>query len=297
MMDRGQIQDWFTSTEVIAEAVAGGLGVYLFIVHMATAKEPFIPIALFKDRNFATGLALMFVAGTILVSSSSLMAPWLQNLANYPVDAAGLIMAPRGIGTMMAMMSGGRLVGRLDPRKVMAVGILMLAWSTWEMTSWTPDISQATIVATIMVQGAGIGFAFLPLQVLAFATLSPQYRTDGASLFSLLRNIGAAVGVSATSALLVHNSQVLHESIGASVTPFNRALQGGGMIGRAWNPMYPHGAAMIDQVVNQQAQITAYIDDYWVMTLTTLPALGLLLLLRRPSVSSSAPADAHPATE
>ena len=241
MMDRGQVQDWFTSTEVIAEAMIGGLGVYLFIVHMATAKEPFIPIALFKDRNFATGLALMFVAGTILVSSSSLMAPWLQNLANYPVETAGLIMAPRGIGTMMAMMSGGRLVGRLDPRKVMAVGILMLAWSTWEMTSWTPDISQWTIIATIMVQGAGIGFAFLPLQVLAFATLSPQYRTDGASLFSLLRNIGAAVGVSITSSLLVHNAQVLHESIGASVTPFNRALQGGGMISRAWNPMHAHG--------------------------------------------------------
>jgi MFS transporter, DHA2 family, multidrug resistance protein len=297
MMDRGQIQDWFSSTEVIAEAVIGSLGVYLFIVHMATAKEPFIPIALFKDRNFATGLALMFVAGTILVSSSSLMAPWLQNLANYPVDAAGLIMAPRGIGTMMAMMSGGRLVGRLDPRKVMAVGILMLAWSTWEMTSWSPDISQGTVVATIMVQGAGLGFAFLPLQVLAFATLSPQYRTDGASLFSLLRNIGAAVGVSATSALLVHNSQVLHESIGASVTPFNRALQGGGMISRAWNPMHAHGAAMIDQIVNQQAQITAYIDDYWMMTLTTLPSLALLFLLRRPRVSSSAPAEGHPATE
>jgi MFS transporter, DHA2 family, multidrug resistance protein len=297
MMDRGQVQDWFTSTEVIAEAVIGGLGVYLFIVHMATAKESFIPIALFKDRNFATGLALMFVAGTILVSSSSLMAPWLQNLANYPVEAAGLIMAPRGIGTMVAMMSGGRLVGRLDPRKVMAVGILMLAWSTWEMTSWSPDISQGTIIATIMVQGAGIGFAFLPLQVLAFATLSPQYRTDGASLFSLLRNIGAAVGVSVTSSLLVHNSQVLHESIGASVTPFNRALQGGGMISRAWNPMHAHGAAVMDQIVNQQAQITAYIDDYWMMTLTTLPSLALLFLLRWPRVSSSAPVEAHAATE
>ena len=297
MMDRGQVQDWFTSTEVIAEAVIGGLGVYLFIVHMVTAKEPFIPIALFKDRNFATGLALMFVAGTILVSSSSLMAPWLQNLANYPVETAGLIMAPRGIGTMMAMMSGGRLVGRLDPRKVMAVGIVMLSWSTWEMTSWTPDISQWTIIATIMVQGAGIGFAFLPLQVLAFATLSPQYRTDGASLFSLLRNIGAAVGVSITSSLLVHNAQVLHESIGASITPFNRALQGGGMISRAWNPMHAHGAAMMDQIVNQQAQITAYIDDYWMMTFTTLPSLALLFLLRRPGVSSSAPPEAHAATD
>ena len=209
MLDRGQVQDWFTSTEVIAEAVIGGLGIYLFIVHMITAEKPFIPIMLFKDRNFATGLALMFAIGTILVSSSSLMAPWLQNLANYPVEAAGLIMAPRGIGTMTAMMTGGRLASRFDPRKIMAAGILMLAWSMWEMTSWTPDISQWTIIVTIMVQGAGLGFAFLPLQVLAFATLPPQYRTDGTSLFSLLRNIGAAVGVSVTSSMLVHNTQVL----------------------------------------------------------------------------------------
>jgi DHA2 family multidrug resistance protein len=297
MLDRGQVQDWFTSTEVVAEAVIGCSGVYLFIVHMATADKPFIPIMLFKDRNFAAGLVLMFAIGTILVASSSLMAPWLQNLANYPVETAGLIMAPRGIGTMAAMMTGGRLAGRLDPRQIMAAGILMLTWSMWEMTTWTPAISQWTIIITIMVQGAGLGLAFLPLQVLAFATLPPHYRTDGASLFSLFRNIGAAVGVSITSSMLAHNIQVLHESIGASVTPFNRALQGGGMISRAWDPIHAHGAAMMDQMVNQQAQISAYIDDYWMMTFTTLPSLALLLLLRRPKHSSSVPEKAHAAMD
>lgn len=297
MLDRGQVQDWFTSTEVIAEAVIGGLGIYLFVIHMITAEKPSIPIMLFKARNFATGLALMFAIGTILVSSSSLMAPWLQNLANYPVEAADLIMAPRGIGTMTAMMTGGRLASRFDPRKIMAAGILMLAWSMWEMTSWTPDISQWTIIVTIMVQGAGLGFAFLPLQVLAFATLPPQYRTDGTSLFSLLRNIGAAVGVSVTSSMLAHNTQVLHESIGAAVTPFNRALQGGGMISRTWNPAHGHGAVMMDQMINQQAQITAYIDDYWMMIFTTLSSLALLPLLRRPPLSSPVPEKAHAAVD
>jgi DHA2 family multidrug resistance protein len=290
MLDRGQVQDWFTSTEVIAEAVIGGLGVYLFFVHMITAKKPFIPIAMFKDRNFSAGLLLMFATGTILVSSSSLMAPWLQNLANYPVEAAGLIMAPRGIGTMTAMLTGGRLSSKMDPRKVMAGGILALAWSMWEMTTWTPDISQWRIIVTIMVQGAGLGFVFLPLQVLAFATLPAQYRTDGASLFSLFRNIGAAIGVSVTSFMLAHNIQVLHAEIGSSVTPFNRALQGGGAVSHAWNPLHAHGAAMMDQIINQQAQIVAYIDDYWMMIFTTLPSLLLLLLLRRPR-TTSAPAD------
>jgi DHA2 family multidrug resistance protein len=297
MLDRGQDKDWFTSTEVITEAILGGLGVYLFLVHMITAKKPFIPVVLFKDRNFAAGLMLMAATGTILVSSSSLMAPWLQNLGNYPVQTAGLIMAPRGIGTMTAMLTGGRLSSWIDPRKLMAGGILMLAWSMWEMTSWTPDVAQWTIVITIIVQGAGLGFVFLPLQVLAFATLPPQYRTDGASLFSLFRNIGAAVGVSVTSSVLAHNTQVLHESIGASVTPFNRALQGGGIISRIWNPMQAHGAAVLDHMVNQQAQIIAYIDDYWMMIFTTLPSLLLLLLLRRPRLGANAPVEAHAAMD
>jgi DHA2 family multidrug resistance protein len=295
MLDRGQDQDWFTSREVITEAVLGGVGIYLFVVHMITAKKPFIPPVLFRDRNFSAGLVLMFTTGTVLVSSSSLMAPWLQNLANYPVETAGLIMAPRGIGTMVAMMTGGRLSNKMDPRILMAGGILALSWSMWEMTGWTPDIAQWRIIVVIMVQGAGIGFVFLPLQVLAFATLPPQYRTDGASLFSLFRNVGAAVGVSVTSALLSHNTQVLHEQIGASVTPFNRALQDGGAIARAWNPLQAHGAAALDGMINQQAQIIAYIDDYRMMIFTTLPSLLLLLLMHRPRLTSAV--EAHAAME
>src|SRR6201985_3020626 len=207
MLDRGQNQDWFTSTEVVTEAVLGGLGVYLFIVHMVTAKKPFIPVLLFKDRNFAAGLVLMAATGTILVSSSSLMAPWLQNLANYPVETAGLIMAPRGIGTMVAMVLAGRIASRVDPRSAMGFGILCVVWSIWEMTSWTPDINVVRLTVTIVVQGFGLGFLFIPLQMLAFATLPVMLRTDGAGLFSLSRNIGAAIGVSITSSMLARNTQ------------------------------------------------------------------------------------------
>ena len=268
MLDRGQDQDWFSSAEVITEAVLGGLGIYLFAVHMFTGTKPFIPPAMFRNRNFTAGAVMMFATGTILVSSSSLMAPWLQNLANYPVETSGLIMAPRGIGTMAAMMIGGRLTARMDPRKLMAFGILLLIGSIWEMTSWTPDVAQSRIVWTITVQGAGLGFLFIPLQVIAFATLPSQYRTDGASVFSLSRNIGAAIGVSVTSFMLAHNTQALHAEIGASVTPFNRALHNGGMVEHMWNPATQHGAALLDKVINQQAQITAFVDDYRMMIFT-----------------------------
>jgi MFS transporter, DHA2 family, multidrug resistance protein len=296
MLDRGQDQDWFSSGEIIVELVLGGLGVYLFVVHMLTARRPFIPPALFKDRNFAAGVAMMFAAGTILVSSSSLMAPWLQNLANYPVDAAGLIMAPRGIGTMIAMVLAGRIAARTDARLLMGFGILCVVWSIWEMTTWTPDISETRLIFTICVQGFGLGFLFIPLQMLAFATLPVMLRTDGASLFSLARNIGAAIGVSITSSELARNTQALHAEIGASVTPFNRALQDGGAVHQYLDPTTRHGAAMLDHIINQQAQIIAYVDDYKLMIFTTLPALLLLFLMRRPQQAPRA-ADSHAAME
>jgi DHA2 family multidrug resistance protein len=296
VLDRGQDQDWFSSREILIEAVLGGLGVYLFIVHMLTARRPFIPPMLFKDRNFATGVLMMFAVGTILVSSSSLMAPWLQNLANYPVDTAGVIMAPRGIGTMIAMVVAGRVAVRIDPRIAMGFGILCIAWSVWEMTTWTPDINEIRLAFTITVQGFGLGFVFIPLQMVAFATLPVMLRTDGAGLFSLARNIGAAIGVSVTSSMLARNSQVLHAEIGASVNPFNRALQTGGAVQQNLAPATHHGVMMLDRLVNQQAQIIAYMDDYKMMIFTTLPALLLLLLMRRPRQTAPA-AESHAAMD
>ena len=152
------------------------------------------------------------------------------------------------------------------------------------------------LTLTIIVQGFGLGFVFIPLQVLAFATLPVSLRTDGASLFSLARNIGAAIGVSVTSAMLAHNTQALHAEIGAYVTPFNRALQDGGAVQQHLDPATTHGAAMLDHMINQQAQIIAYIDDYKMMIFTTLPALLLLFLMRRPRLVSQ-PAETHAAMD
>ena len=282
MLDRGNNQDWFTSSEIVIEAVLAGLCIYLFLVHMACAPRPLIRPALFNDVNFSVGLILMFAVGTLLVSSIALMAPWLQTLGNYPVATAGLLMAPRGVGTLIAIMLGGRVLTRFDPRWLAGLGLVLQCWSFWVMTGWTPDVSAHEIVITIAVQGAGMGLVFTQLQVLAFATLAPNLRTEGAALFSLGRNIGAAIGVSVTTSLLAHNAQALHETIGASVNPFNRALQTLGSAKEWLDPASHHGAMMLDRIVNHQAQIIAYVNDYALMIFTTLPSLLLLLLMHRP---------------
>jgi DHA2 family multidrug resistance protein len=149
----------------------------------------------------------------------------------------------------------------------------------------------------IMVQGAGLGFVFIPLQVIAFATIDPALRTDGTSLLSLFRNIGSAIGVSVTSALLARNEQILHSQIGAAVTPFNRALQTGGAVTRMLNPATAHGAAMLNGMVDLQTAIIAYLDDFKLMMMTTLPTVFLLMLMRRPSRTGAAPVDAHAAMD
>jgi DHA2 family multidrug resistance protein len=291
MLDRGQDQDWFTSREIIIEAVVACLGFYLFLVHIVYAREPLIRPAVFRDINFSSGLLMMFMVGVLMVSSLALMTPWLQVLSNYPVETAGLIMAPRGFGSLVTTMLGGKLSAKIDARILVGTGLVMLSYTFWLMTAWTPDVSQREIIITILIQGAAMGLVFSPLSVLAFVTLAPAMRTEGSSLFSLLRNLGAAIGVSLFSSLLAHNSQAMHEMIGASVTPFNRALQSTGTLHQWLDPGTRHGAVLLDHMVNQQAQVVAYADDYVMLILTTVPAMLLLLLMRLPRKVTGSPAE------
>ena len=281
MLDRGEQKDWFGSTEIIAETVIAALGLYLFLVHLLTAKRPFIPPAIFRDLNFVSGLLVMFAVGMVLLSSSALLAPYLQNLGGYEVSQAGLLMVPRGLGTMLAMLMAGRLINRTDPRILMLIGILMIAASMWWMMGWTPDISVWSLSTTTFAQGFGLGLVFTPLQVVAFATLPVALRTDGTALFSLMRNVGSAIGISVTSFLLAQNTQIMHASLAAGVTPFNRMLQTGGAY-LQWNAATAHGLAALNAEITRQASIVAYVDDFKLMLLITLPTALLLLLMRRP---------------
>jgi DHA2 family multidrug resistance protein len=292
MLDRGETQDWFGSKEIIIESVVAVLGLYLFVVHMMTAEKPFITPAVFKDRNLSAGLLVMFAVGMVLLSVSALLAPWLQGLGGYPVETAGLVMAPRGIGTMAAMMIAGRLSNKVDARLLMALGIVLLCWSLFRMTAWTPDVSETTMVFNTMLQGAGLGFVFIPLQVIAFATLDSSLRTEGTALLSLLRNMGSAIGISITGAMVTRNEQVEHSVLSGFVTPLNRAFDG---VASALSPVTAHGAQMLDAVVSRQAEIIAYNNDWKLMMLMALPMLPLLLLMRGPKKGAGAPSVEHAA--
>lgn len=292
-LDRGEELDWLSSTTIITCFILAGLGFYLFIVHMATARAPFIPRAIFNDRNFVAGLITMFSVGMVLLASSALLAPFLEGLGNYPVATAGLVLAPRGVGTMMAMMIAGRLSSRVDPRLVMLSGYLALGASLAMQETWTQDESEWMMIVTIVIQGVGLGFVFVPLQVVSFFTMKAELRTQGAALLSLVRNVGSAIGISITSALLDHQTQYEHAVLTQYITPFARPLQAGGAVTRMLDPSTPHGAAMLNSTITTQAQVIAYIDDYKFLLMTVLPAAACLLLMRKPGKIAARPARAE----
>jgi DHA2 family multidrug resistance protein len=279
MLDRGQQLDWFSSGEIIAEAAISGLSFYLFLVHTFTTERPFIDPHLFRDRNFSTGLVFIFVVGIILLATLALITPFLQNLLEYPVLTAGLVMAPRGIGTMAGMLLVGRLINRIDARWLIAAGFALTAISLWEMSGFNTNVSSAAIVRTGIVQGMGLGFIFVPLSTLTFSTLEPHLRTAATSLYSLMRNIGASMGISLVIWLLGRNTQVLHEELGAHLLPFDPFLR---HLPAAWNLATEAGRAALDAELNRQALTIAYLDDFRLMMLVALIALPFVVLLRRP---------------
>lgn len=292
MLDRGQIKDWFTSSEIIACAVVGVLGIYLFVVHMLTAEKPFIPRTLFNDRNFTTAMLVMFASNTVMMSSSTLLAPYLQRMSGYPVADAGLLLAPRGFGTMAAMLLCSRLGPYTDQRKLIAIGLITLSLTLYDMSTWTPDISQQWLVLMMLVQGAAMGLIWNPLTVVSFSTLPAPLRGDAAAVQSLGRNIGAAIGISITTFSLSHWIQASHAGLAAGFTPFTRALPGQDGATDMLDATTRHGAIMLDRIINREAMIIAYSNDFLMMSLVAIPCLVLVLLMRK--VTAPGPAKAPP---
>ena len=286
MLDRGEQLDWFSSTEVIIEAGLAGLAFYMFVVHVMTANNPFIEPGMFADRNFSIGLIAIFVVGIILLATLALLTPFLQNVMGYPVFTAGVVLAPRGIGTMIAMMIVGRIISHVDPRMIFGLGLSLIAFTLWEMTSYTLDVSQSVLIRNGIIQGFGLGFVFIPLSTITFATLAPHYRTQGTALFSLMRNLGSSIGISVMTFLLIRNTAINHADLSAHATPFNLGLHLPG-VAHNWDIATTAGKAALDGEIMRQSSVVAYANDYLLMMYVALAALPLAFLLHRPGRRSA----------
>lgn len=282
MLDRGAQLDWFDSTEIIIEAGLAAGAFWMFVVHSLSSSSPLLPPALFRDRNFVLATMFTMLVAGVVMSGAALVAPMLQHLMGYEAMGAGFLTMPRGIGALIAMPLAARFIGKIDARIMIMAGLSLTAGSLWMMTGFDLEMSGRQVVISAVVQGLGIGFAFMPLNILAFGTLAARLRTEGAALYNLARNIGGSISISLMGALLARNVQVSHADLGAHVTSVSMPVLESGFLERLGirGTMI---ASFIDAEINRQALMIAYLDDFWVMMWASLLVLPLVFFLRRPS--------------
>jgi DHA2 family multidrug resistance protein len=281
MLDRGQEHDWFSSWEIRIEAMVAAAALWIALVHLATAARPLFDRHLFKNRNLTVGMFFMVIIGISTMAPMALLPPMLQQLFGYPVIDTGLMMAPRGVGVLITMWFGGQMMGKVDARYLVVVGLIVFSYSLWQMSQWSLAMDFWPVITSGFVQGLGMGLVFMPLNSLAFATLDNQYRTDGASLLNLMRSIGQSAGISMVTVLLARNSQTSHADLAAHITDNSVPALNLGALDQ-FGVLSDTAFAYANAMINKQAAMIAYLDDFYLMAWISILVLPLVLLLRKP---------------
>jgi DHA2 family multidrug resistance protein len=280
-LDRGEQKDWFTSPEILIEAgLAIGAG-WMFIVHMLTAEHPLFDRAMFKDRNFATSVLFMAVTGILLLAGLALLPPLLQNMYGYSVLQSGFLTAPRGVGTLFSMLIAGRMTGKIDARILVGIGVVLMGVSLYMMTGFAIEQPSRPVIVSGVVQGLGLGLIFVPLQTLAFETLSAKMRTTGAALLNLSRNIGGSIGISVVGTQLVRMTQISHADMAAQITQNTIPTADPAILQTAIPVAGAAALAYVNGMINKQALFIAYLDDFKLMMIITFAILPLLFFMKR----------------
>ena len=280
LLDRGELKDWFGSTEIWVEATISGLALYLFIVHTATATDrSFLNRDLLRNLNFSAGTALMFMVGLIMNGTLALLPTMLQDLMNYPVLTTGLVTAPRGVGSMIAMFVVARVINRVDNRLIILFGLLLTAVSMWQMTRFSLYMDMKPVLVSGLLQGFGLGCTFVPLNTIALSNLPRHILTQGTALRSLMRNLGGSVGISILEARLTENIQIVHSRLVEQLRPDNPLAQAP-YLAAPFSLTNPAGIAALNAEVTRQASMVAYLNDFALMMIMALGSCMLLLLVR-----------------
>jgi DHA2 family multidrug resistance protein len=222
---------------------------------------------------------MMLLVGMMMFGIFALLPPMLQNLYGYSVYDTGVLLAPRGVGILLAMFIAAKLTNKVDPRVVICVGFLMTAASMWIMTDWSLNMDWHLIVYTGLFQGFGMGFVFIPLNGVAFSTLPMRMRTDGSSLLYLFRNLGGSFGISVMTTMLARNMQTSHEDLASHVTASSmNAIDPStadrlGILGES-------AMQMLNLEINRQAAMIAYLDDFKLMMIILIIISPLVFFLK-----------------
>ena len=287
MLDRGELLDWFDSTEVQLYAVILCLSVYLTVVHMFTAKDTFIKADLFRDRNFALGSMLSMTVGVVAFATIPMIVVMTQTLLGYSALQTGWVGMPRGIGTLIALIFITRLINRYDARAIMSVGLALTAVSLLMYSHIDLYVDEWNLAVIGFIQGVGGGFLFSPLSIIVFATLPAASRNEGAALFSITRNVGQAIGISFLQRELIHTAAGARAALVQGVRPDNPAITYA-------MPDMQFGSvealAGMSRQIARQASMVADVQVFGVVSLIAFAMIPFVFLFR----TSRRPANGEP---
>src|SRR5689334_1398175 len=226
VLDKGQQEDWFSSSLITMLAVISAGCIVALIIHELMTDSPVIDLRVFKARSYAVGVFLMTVLGFVLYGSMVLLPIMLQTLLGYPPLQAGIAMAPRGIGSFFMMPLTGLMTGRFDARKLLSIGLVIGGGTLIWLSRLNLQAGYWDVFWPQLIQGVGMSLLFVPLTTVAMDPIPRERMGNATSLFNLMRNIGGSVGIAMTGTMLARNNQSTTSLLGANVTAYNPAAQG-----------------------------------------------------------------------
>ncbi len=262
VLDRGNQDNWFSSSTIVTAAVVSVIAFIFFVwLSFVPDRKPVFSLEIFKDRNFTLANGVMLLMGLGMFGAIFVQPLMLEQEMNYPVLTTGMVLAPRGIASMIAMMIVGRIIGTVDIRAIILMGIVLSLVGSWGMTQYNLEINTWQIVWPLLFQGAGIGMIFVPLSTAAFSTLSPQFAAEAAGIYSLVRTVGSSIGISLVATLVSRHAQVAWNQLGGGVTIEN-PLTWQYLAPLHLQPDSPQGAAILGNVLREQANMLSYHDAF-----------------------------------
>ncbi len=284
MLDRGERLDWFNSPEIILEASLTALGFYIFIVHTMTTEAPFLRPQLLLDRNFALGLVFALLFGALAFVPMVLLPTLLQDLRGFPDSIVGVVLASRGIGSMIGTVLVVYM-GRFDPRISLAIGFGSQSVSGLFMAQFDLNLSIWDAMWTSAFQGFGNSFLWVPLTILAFATLQPRQMGEATAIFHLIRNLGSALFISICVGVVIHYTGVNYAVISEHVSPFNQAFHMPSVAGE-WNIDSINGLAQTEREVERQASMIGYINAFYLFSAVAIAIVPFIYFLKPPPAAN-----------
>ena len=281
LLDRGESEGWFDSGLIVATGVIVALAFYLFVVHSATTKNPFISPGILKDRNYMLGLVFMFLLGVLVLSMNVIMPLFLQNARGYPILTAALVMMPRGLGSLFGLIMAGRLSGRIDPRLQIAIGFASTGYSAWLFSTFTTDVGLWAFVFAAFFNGIGIGLIFVPLTAVSFWTLPGHLRTEASTFTSLFRNYGSGIGVFIVISVLSRTQSTSHAYLAERTSPYNEVMQEPHLPPQ-WDIFTTDGLRLLDAEITRQAMAIGFLNDFHLIFIGAAISVPLVMLLSRP---------------